>query len=335
MGAHVLCWGSTAGCYSCTSNLELALCHLHLSLSAQKSINKIFSGDQGFSDPAQPLGDLLTSIQQVEAQQIVLPEDLCEIWKFSKNSSIFVNTGVPWSPNGWVPSWDSQPNSFLNIPFSLADHFCLTQPLLLLVWRSCSLPTAATKMAQGGRGGVGGPTEGITLSVICLHIHDSCYAEAYLQPWHCLSHWKKNCRNLAEKSRQDSLQVCDECLQNSYCCVKLGKYLDQLIMILILWRYPVLPLKIHSVIHCKQMLFQEFLLFTSWAESESELTRGRRRGETTISWMEVMEELQTYRYERRRLETFQVSKHKSLWSPCVMLCSCIYVTNMPQFNCHF
>ena len=178
-------------------------------------------------------------------------------------------------------------------------------------------------MAQGGRGGVGGPTEGKILSVICLHIHDSCYAEAYLQPWHCLSHWKKNCRNLAQKSRQDSLQVCDECLQNSYCCVKLGKYLDQLIMILILWRYPVLPLKIHSVIHCKQMLFQEFLLFTSWAESESELTRGRRRGRTTISWMEVMEELQTYRYERRRLETFQVCQqwccdHELCWGATIL-----------------
>ena len=74
---------------------------------------------------------------------------------------------------------------------------------------------------------------------------------------------RKTVETWLKKLGRTALQVCDECLQNSYCSVKLGKYLDQLIMILILWRYPVLPLKIHSVIHCKQMLFQEFLLFTS------------------------------------------------------------------------
>ena len=34
--------------------------------------------------------------------------------------------------------------------------------------------------------------------------------------------------------------------------------------------------------------------------------------------MEVMEELQTYKYERKRLETFQVCKHK--WYGCSLFC---------------
>ena len=36
--------------------------------------------------------------------------------------------------------------------------------------------------------------------------------------------------------------------------------------------------------------------------------------------MEVMEELQTYKYERKRLETFQVCKHK--WYGCSLFCVC-------------